>query len=355
MAAGLGVYWRTRAVTEGRHWIDALLDRHGRDAAIRARALLAGIALAVTEGDPVAGLRAVAEARPLLRLDDDDHLLVEILAYEAALQVIAGDLPTARARSADATALAERLGDDASFIAAAQSGAFIAGLDGDFVQMRDLGRAAADRSRARGELFMLSTHLTSVGFGAMMLGEHDVAETALRDALRATLVVDDRRGLVMRMELLACAAARAGDATRSATLLGASEMVRLDLGASPSPFTTDLVADARERTAAALGQDRFDEVAGAGALLDRDAAIAVALGTSAAGHVPSRPKPRGVDPLGKREREVAELIAEGLSNKDIAARLFLSERTVETHVYNILNKLGFKSRVNIAAWVSSAE
>ena len=62
---------------------------------------------------------------------------------------------------------------------------------------------------------------------------------------------------------------------------------------------------------------------------------------------------RATDPLGKREREVAQLIAEGLSNKEIATRLFLSERTVETHVYNILNKLGFSSRASIASWVSA--
>ena len=73
------------------------------------------------------------------------------------------------------------------------------------------------------------------------------------------------------------------------------------------------------------------------------------------GWVQIRPRraTRTGQPLGKREREVAELIAEGLSNKEIASRLFLSERTVETHVYNILNKLGVNSRVSIASWVTA--
>ena len=74
-------------------------------------------------------------------------MLVRILANQAALQVLAGDLSAARATSAEATALAARLGDDMSFIAAAQSEAFIAFLDGDFVRMRDVGLAAAVRCR----------------------------------------------------------------------------------------------------------------------------------------------------------------------------------------------------------------
>ena len=56
------------------------------------------------------------------------------------------------------------------------------------------------------------------------------------------------------------------------------------------------------------------------------------------------------NPLSRREREVAELVAQGLTNREIAERLFISERTAEGHVQSIRNKLGFSSRTQIAAW-----
>jgi DNA-binding NarL/FixJ family response regulator len=57
--------------------------------------------------------------------------------------------------------------------------------------------------------------------------------------------------------------------------------------------------------------------------------------------------------LTPREREVAELIGQGLSNRQIATRLVTSVRTAETHVENVLRKLGFSSRARVAAWVAS--
>ena len=56
--------------------------------------------------------------------------------------------------------------------------------------------------------------------------------------------------------------------------------------------------------------------------------------------------------LTKRELEIARLIAQEMTSRDIATKLFISERTVEAHVTNMLNKLGLNSRIELARWLS---
>src|SRR5205823_2468592 len=102
-----------------------------------------------------------------------------------------------------------------------------------------------------------------------------------------------------------------------------------------------------------LGASKFEAEFKAGKRLSRDAAVELALGQ--APHVDAAaPDHAGAGLLGKREAEVARLVADGLSNKEIGARLFISERTVESHVRNSLNKLGFNSRAQIAGWMASS-
>jgi DNA-binding NarL/FixJ family response regulator len=71
---------------------------------------------------------------------------------------------------------------------------------------------------------------------------------------------------------------------------------------------------------------------------------------------PPKPTPAvRADPpaqLTRRQLDIARLVAEGFNNKQIAVPLFLAERTVETHVTNILNKLGLNSRTQISRWMA---
>ena len=63
--------------------------------------------------------------------------------------------------------------------------------------------------------------------------------------------------------------------------------------------------------------------------------------------------PGGQTSLSRRELEVAELVRQGLTNREVAKALFVSERTAENHVQHILTKLGLANRTQVAAWVSA--
>jgi non-specific serine/threonine protein kinase len=106
------------------------------------------------------------------------------------------------------------------------------------------------------------------------------------------------------------------------------------------------------RLEAALSSPGAARAFAAGRSMELREAIAFALGDAAPPE--ERARSRGEaerSVLTSRQIEVARLIAQGLSNKEVAARLTISERTVEGHVEQIRNKLGFNSRVQIAAWV----
>jgi len=138
------------------------------------------------------------------------------------------------------------------------------------------------------------------------------------------------------------------------TTFCAGGSVTLDAGAEIMGPSAPFWAQAKELALAALGPSKFEAEFTAGNRMRRDAAVRLALGESHQDEVEA-----GADvapgPLAKREVEVAQLIAEGLSNKRIGAQLFISEATVATHVRNIMNKLGINSRAQIAGWMASGE
>jgi DNA-binding NarL/FixJ family response regulator len=137
-------------------------------------------------------------------------------------------------------------------------------------------------------------------------------------------------------------------------LLGAAEAAGAGAGAEIMGVALPYWAQAKKLALEALGPSKFETEFTAGNQMSRDAAVRLALGEPNQDEVEA-----GADAasgsLAKREVEVAQLIAEGLSNKRIGAKLFISEATVATHVRNIMNKLGCNSRAQIAGWMVSQQ
>jgi len=118
--------------------------------------------------------------------------------------------------------------------------------------------------------------------------------------------------------------------------------MRARAGGEFAPVFRDRVERARAASEAALGADA-EPVAAEGARLRTDEAIALAFGAAT-------PRPTHPAGLSQRELEVARLLAKGSTNKAIAADLQLSVRTVESHVRNVLAKVGLENRTQLAAW-----
>jgi non-specific serine/threonine protein kinase len=173
-------------------------------------------------------------------------------------------------------------------------------------------------------------------------------------SLRLKRLIVEPLGIAVVLETLAWVAT-ATDPARAATLLGAAqnEWDKIETSARVLPWLGGPHREAMDAARTSLGDAAFNSAWSDGRVLDQSTAIALALeepapgakGTTGSWALASH------SGLTRRERQIAELVHHGLSNKEIADSLVISPRTAETHVENILTKLGFTSRTQIAAWV----
>lgn len=187
-----------------------------------------------------------------------------------------------------------------------------------------------------------------------MRGDEGAGMALFRAALEIQHGFNDHNSTVIMLGAFVWITASGGDHQRAGRLLGARRALVRDLEASFTPalreFHRDFHARCEEVIVGSLGPAAYEKALMEGGRHDSPArAIALALDTDTEQAVPAA----ATGPLTRRERQVAALVAQGMTNRQMAAELVLSPRTVDRHVENILTKLGFGRRTQIATWVLS--
>jgi non-specific serine/threonine protein kinase len=362
MVTDLWSYWITYgSVGEGYRWLALALAAAPEPTPLRAKALWVRGWTAQISVDSTAAQAALDECRALAERLDDRTAMAHVVHFSGFSAMSAGEHTVALARYEDALARHRALGDEAGVTAVLFELAFCHCLRGDPDQ-GDLDRAVAlcaesvRRSAVHGETWCRSYALHVRAMALWRQGGHDQdAERAVRESIRFKQALNDVPGIGMGLELLAWITAADGAHRRAARLTGAARQIWRAVGA-PLGGIHQLLRyreHAERQMTAALGVEGFEAALQVGANLTVDEALSYDdLSTVPTAPSQHRPRPaRSASRLTRREWQVADLVAQGMTNKDIAASLDVVQRTAEAHVQHILTKLGFTSRARLAAWV----
>lgn len=352
LAATLWFFWACCGMLgEGRHWLDRSL-RIPASAADRAKTLWVNGYVATLQGDLRASAAMLEECREYARSAGDEVALAYATHRLACTHLVGDDLDQADRLFEEAVCLYRSQGTVNSHTMLADIElAISATFQHDFPAAERLCLRAKVVGEEHGELWAQAYAIYVLALCAWVSGDFDRADQLGRECLRIKRTFHDLLGIVLAIEVLAWIAASEGNAVRAATLLGATSEIWRSVGYPMfgSRYFGAPHGECEATTIAALGEQEFRAVFRKGMDLELDDAISFAIGDEVAEAVPAAAAPT---PLTKREQQVADLIAGGLSNKEIAAKLVIARRTAEGHVERILQKLGFSSRAQIATWVT---
>jgi non-specific serine/threonine protein kinase len=350
----LGYFWARGKLGEARHWLDEALARSSGVTVVRVRAILLDSVLAIVGGELATGNQLLDEARGLIQQVSDPMVLAQLHHVAAHAARYAGDLPRAASELDEALAMSMSRTDLDGYLDILQSLAFLASMVGQHERSKACYEETIELTELRGESLHRANALMALGLDAWRRGDPVHAVELQRSSLEIKLGLDDRLGTAVGLEALAWGVGALGQHKRAAHLLGAADVLWDSTGASIATLLPELVGEhdkAVAATRAALGDQAY------AAAFRRGRQMPLAQALNDAEHTRRSTRSRQADAGGagwltSREEEIAGLLAQGLSNKAIAKSLVIAQRTAETHVANVLSKLGLTSRSQVAAWVA---
>lgn len=356
LAVSLRFHWAAGGfLRQGRRWLDAALRASDDSVTEIGTVLWVAAWVALCQGDREAADRYLdqADVTAARRSDHDLGAYVGLMRGSAAL--IRSDLPLAIQQLGDAAdALAAR-GDIACALLGGMQQVLALAQSGNSADARAVGERSIALSRSCGEQWGRCQTEWALAFDRWLSGSFEEARDLLRQALMMKPEFN-KVGTVLYMDLLAWIACSMHEDERAVRLLGVSSAMWDNLGSTVWAFGDHLGRHAEacvRELGSRLDADRFAGLLAEGARWNLADAVDYALDRTTA-----TPAGGGIgktaSTLTKRELQVASMVADGMSNKEIASALVLSPRTIDGHLERIFGKLDFNTRSQVAVWFATS-
>ncbi|GAC1662041.1 MAG: hypothetical protein NVS9B15_25490 [Acidobacteriaceae bacterium] len=359
LASKIWMFWYMRGyLREGEEWLASLLaEGHDTPQQIRATALqgLGGLLYAQRKYDGAKG--PYEEALRLNREQNNSHGIASSLGNLAMVYRAQGEYATASALQEQSLALRQEMGDRRGVATALLNLAAIAHVRGNLPEAQRLCEEQLAICRELQDGSGIAIALNNLGEVVFAQGDIVRAESLFGEALRISQDLGIREVIFAAMDNLAYTSYTLEDQIRAVRLHASAAAVRQAIGMTLYPGEVPRWEHRMSELREALG-DAFMAAWDDAESWSEEVAVAYALRPTvpelneAALHISSDHRVESV--LTVRERQVAALIAGGLTNRQIAQHLGMADRTADTHVGKILRKLNLSSRTEIAHWVVSA-
>jgi predicted ATPase/DNA-binding SARP family transcriptional activator/DNA-binding CsgD family transcriptional regulator len=396
MAGALCRFWHTRGyLSEGRRYLEQAVARSDAvSASVRAKALDGLGWIAEPQGDYERARVAYEESLELYRRSNDKIGVANALGDLGSLALDRGDYARATSLLEESLTLHRELGSKEVVVGVLNGLGVLASANGDRERSVSYFREALALSRGSGSVRKNAASLGNLGItmlvhgdpeqatalldeslalfqeigdssniaigrmhsalAALTQGDHERVRALSQESLKLLQKGEDKQHIPDCLEIMAGGAGAQGRAQRAARLWGAAEAMREDIGVPLQPEDRRLLDPYLATARSSLGEVVWQATLAEGRAMMPEQAIEYALTAEESAFPPPvvRSSGGGSAALTPRQEEVAVLVSGGLTNRQIASELSISEHTVATHIAKILKKLGLSSRSRLSAWVA---